>query len=29
VADAMFDSMRCGMDDTCHRWTYVPGEDSP
>lgn len=29
VADAMFDGMRCGMDDTCHRWTYVPGEDSP
>jgi hypothetical protein len=29
VADVMFDGMRCGMDDTCHRWTYVPGEDSP
>lgn len=29
VADAMFDSMRCGMDDTCHRWTYVAGEDGP
>ncbi len=29
VADAMFDGMRCGMDDTCHRWTYVPGEDTP
>lgn len=29
VADAMFDGMRCGMDDTCHRWAYVPGEDSP
>lgn len=26
VADVMFDGMRCGMDDTCNKWTYVPGE---